>query len=189
MLAIVTNEMAKLAIMNFNGRVGSFQSTPWAGYSDTKIQSKVSAAAEQVETRIAVWSLYLLATNMGLQNRYSQVLFRISWDNVQIATLRILPTRSSQATIERRSGQQQNNINDLPFLQYPGDSFGAPQNLDYSNSVNGTGLMYGDLIVECVYLDDTVDLTVSEVLCAVNGRIEKRRTDVEDRSNGRDIQH
>ena len=68
-LAIVTNEMAKLAIMNFNGRVGSFQSTPWAGYSDTKIQFKVSAAAEQVETRIAVWSLYLLATNMGLQNR------------------------------------------------------------------------------------------------------------------------
>jgi len=88
-LAIVTNEMAKLAIMDYNGRLGSFQSTPWAGYSDTKIQFKVSAAAQRVETRIAVWSLYYLAANMGILNRYCHVQFRILWDNVQVATLRI----------------------------------------------------------------------------------------------------
>ena len=104
---------------------------------------------------------------MGLQNRYTQVLFRILWDNVQIATLRISPKRSLQATIERRSGQKQNNTEDLPFLQYPGDSFGAPQNNDYSHSVNGTSLMYGDLTVDCLYHEDRVDLNVTEVLGAV----------------------
>jgi hypothetical protein len=160
-LAIVTNEMAKLAIMDYNGRLGSFQSTPWAGYSDTKIQFKVSAAAQRVETRIAVWSLHYLAANMGILNRYCHVQFRILWDNVQVATLRISPARSSQATIERRGGQQRNNIEDLPFLQDPGASFGG------SNGVNGTSLTYGELIVGCLYNEDAVDLSVTEVLGAV----------------------
>lgn len=163
-LAIVTNEMAKLAIMDFNGRVGSFQSTPWAGYSDTKIQFKVSAPAEQVETQIAVWSLYLLATNIGLQNRYNQVLFNILWDNVQVATLRIYPTTSSQVTIERRSGPHQNITEDLPYLQYPSDMFGTSQNNESSSSVNSTSLTTANLALEFFYPPQAVELSVTEVL-------------------------
>ena len=47
LLMTAVNEMAKLALLDWNGRVGSFRSTRIPGYSDISISIKVTPPAQQ----------------------------------------------------------------------------------------------------------------------------------------------
>ena len=152
-LAIMTNEMAKLAMLDIDGSIGSFQSTPWAGYSDTSIEFQVLTPTERVELPVAIWSLWILATSIGQQEKYNEWSYKIRQNNVQVAMLRIYPTTSSQPTIERRV----HSTEVLPYLQEPS-----------SLRVNSTSLTTSnDPHLVCSFLPDAEDLSVTEVLGGV----------------------
>ncbi|MCJ1459134.1 hypothetical protein MMC28_009511 [Mycoblastus sanguinarius] len=167
LLATATDTLGKLALKDFYGQIGSFKSTPVPGFSSVSIKFQVFPPAQQVETRIAVWAVYNLVLNIALTGRYQQTGFRIYWNRVQIATLRIAHRVSSQATLEQRSGSFLNATDDLPYLQSPAN-ISATWTEDYPGTTNTTNMLsVGDLFTDCLYQDDAEELGVSEILGAV----------------------
>ena len=135
LLATATVTMAKLAMMDFYGQMGNFQSTRVPGFSSISIQFRVTAPARQVETRIAVWAIFEVISNMALTGRYEQARLKIFWNSARIATLRVSPRASSQLTIEQRRYSLRNVSDKLPYLQSPANDSAAWKN-DNTGSAN-----------------------------------------------------
>lgn len=166
-LATATVTMAIIALMDFYGQVGNFQSTLVPNFPSVSIQFRVGAPAQQVETRIAVWSIFVAVTNMAVTGTYHQARLKIYWNRVRVATLRILPrtSSSSQLTLEQRSDSLRNVSDNLPFLQ---SNVSAARKHEYPGNANVTHtLSYGDLDFGCEYFDDAEELSVGEVLGAI----------------------
>ena len=164
-LATATITMAIVALMDFYGQVGNFQSALVPAFSSVSIQFRVAAPARQIETRIAVWSIFVAVTNIAATGRYHKAVLKIYWNRIRAATLRIQPRATSQLTLERRSDSPRNVSDDLPYLH---SSVSAAWEDAYPGNANVTSILsYGDLDYNCQYLDDAEELSVGEVLGAI----------------------
>ena len=169
LLAAATDTMGKLATRDFYGSIGNFQTTGVQvnDFSKISIQFKVSAPGQTVYTRIAVWALYDLVTSIALSGSYHQIGMRIYWNNLQVATLKILPRTSSQLTLEQQSISSLNGTIDIVYSRSP-DSVSTTSMQDLPEISNTSDiLIVGDLRLECFYLNNARDLSVSEILGAV----------------------
>lgn len=164
-LATATVTMAIIASMDFNGQVGNFRNPLIPNFPGVSIQFRVAPPAQQVETRIAVWSIFVAVTNMAITGRYQKIRLNIYWNRVRIATLRILPRESSQLSLEQRSDLLRNASDSLPYLQ---SNMSATWKNDYPVNANITNISsYSDLDFDCLYLDDAEELSIGQVLGAI----------------------
>ncbi len=124
LIAAATDTMAKLAAMDFNGQIGSFQSSP-VPRVPLVIRFRVLSLAQRVDTRFAVWAVYGLVAKMAKVDGYVAEGMKLKWNDVPVATIKITEvyTVSSQLTLEQRSNViiPQISSDDLPYLQFPTD--------------------------------------------------------------------
>ena len=168
-IAAATDVMAKLAARNNNGQTGSFQSPLIPDFPSVVIRFRVIGPAQQVDTRFAVWGVYLLVTNLAIRNQYQSTGIKLLWNNVPIATLTVRrrSTVSSPLTLEQRSDIPQNSSDNMPLLVFP-TGFPATETNEYLGNANMTKqLTDNSLHVECKFLDDYSVLSTSEVLGAL----------------------
>ena len=83
-LATTTQTMANLALKDFYGQIGSFQNPRVPGYSSISIQFRVTGPAQQIETRIAVWAVFVLVVKMALAGTYQEAKMYIYWDHAEV---------------------------------------------------------------------------------------------------------
>lgn len=164
-LATATLTMATIALMDFYGLIGSFQSPP-ASFSSISLQFRVTAPARHVETRIAVWAIWVLVHQMAMRERYQQAKTDLFWDGVHVGHILVYPRASSQLTLEQRSDSLR-NVSDLLYLQSPANVSATWENDDLGNANTTNKLSYGAFDSMCKYRHDAEDLSVREVICAV----------------------
>lgn len=163
------NEMSKLAIMDWNGQVGSFRSTAFPGYSDVAIFLNVKRPAQTIQTKIAIWGMSSTFTNTVIANRFKACDVDIYWDDVKIARIRIRPNpaTSSQSTIEEQGSQNQSLVQVLPTLPSLDDVTGNHTN-GFLNLTNDTSILTEPVFeADCYYLEDAKTLTDTEVFATV----------------------
>ena len=171
LIATATDIMAKLAAMDNNGQISSFQSPLIPGFPSVIIRFRVigPGSAQRVDTRFAVWGVYGLVTNLALRDFYQSAGLKLLWNQVPIATLTVRKrsTASSQLTLEQRSDIPQNSSDIMPYLQFP-TGFSAPgTNKDLENATMTNQLIDNNLDAECTYHDDHAVLRTAEVLGAL----------------------
>lgn len=169
LIATATDTMAKLAAMNNNGQIGSFQSPPIPVFSSVIIRFRVIGPAQQVDTRFAVWGVYGLVTNLAIEDAYRSAGLKLLWNSVPIATLTVQKrsTVSSQLTLEQRSDISQNSSDDMPYLQVPTGFPAAGTNKYLGNAAVTNQLTDNNLHAECRYQHDYAVLSTAEVLGAL----------------------
>lgn len=166
------NEMSKLALLDWNGQVGSFRSTAVPRCSDVAIFLNVRSPAQTIQTRIAVWGEYLVFINEVLPNRFMACDIDLYWDDVKVARLRVRPnpatsSQSSRLTIREQSNQNQSLVKVLPTLPSLHNAI--------SNLTNGSSDLSNDksILIEpvfeaiCDYCEDAETLNDTEVFATV----------------------
>lgn len=165
-IAAATDVMAKLAARDNNGQIGNFQSPLIPDFPGVIIRFRVHGPAQQVETRFAVWGVYLLVSVLAIRNEYQSTGMKLLWNNVPIATLTVRrrSTVSSPLTLEQRSDIPQNSSDNMPFLTFP-TGFPAAETNKYLGNANMTNQPTGNsLDALCRFFDDYAVLSTSEVL-------------------------
>lgn len=163
------NEMSKLALLDWNGQVGSFRSTPFPGYSDVAIFLNVKSPARTIQTRIAVWGLFSAFVNTAVANRFKACDVDLYWADVKVARIRIRPNpaTSSQSTIGEQGSMNQSLVQVLPTLPRLDDAINNLSN-GSPNLTNGTSTLTEPVFeADCGYLEDAETLTDIEVFATV----------------------
>ena len=162
------NEMAKIALMDWNGQIGSFRSTAVPEYSDVVIFLTVKRPAQTIQTKIAVWGLFSTFTNTVIANRFKACDVDLYWDDVQIARIRVRPKpATSQSTIGEQGSQNQSLAQVLPTLPSLDD---LSRNLTngHSNLTNDTSILTEPVFdIDCQYPEGAKTLTDIEVFATV----------------------
>ena len=166
LLMTAVNEMAKLALRDWNGRVGSFRSQEILGYSEVLIVIRAARPARMIDTRIVVWGLYAAIDNMRLNHRFQVNEYQLYWDNSMVGTLRF----SSTVALESATGGQQNETErldlTLPTLPSIVNSFQNGTE-DDTSSANSTGSLEDFFYADCHYIRDAQPLTFEEALVPI----------------------
>lgn len=167
------NEMSKLALLDWNGQVGSFRSTAFPGYSDVAIFLNVKPPMQTIQTRIAVWGMFSAFTNIVIANRFKACDVDLYWADVKVARIRIRPhpaTTSSQSTVGEQGSRNQSLVQMLPTLPSLDDDDDAISNLANGSPdlTNGTSTLTEPVFeADCDYLEDARTLTDTEVFATV----------------------
>lgn len=166
LLMIAVNEMAKLALRDWNGRVGSFRSQQISGYSEVLIVMRTARPARKIDTRIVVWGLYAAIDNMRLNHRFQMNEYQLYWDNSMVGTLRF----SSTVALESATGVQQSETErldlTLPTLPSIVNTFQNGTE-DKTSSADSTGSLEDFFFADCLYIQDAQPLTFEEVLVPI----------------------
>lgn len=166
LLMIAVNEMAKLALRDWNGKVGSFRSQEISGYSEVLIVVRTARPARKIDTRIVVWGLYAAIDNMRLSHRFQVNQYQLYWDNTLVATLRFSSTVASRSATGGQQSESERLDLMLPTLPSIVNTFRNGTEDDTSSAVS-TGSLEDFFFAECLYIRDAQPLTFEEVLVPI----------------------
>ncbi len=155
------NEMAKLALLDWYGHIGSFRSTPLVGYSDISISIRTVPPAQQLDTRIAVWGLYAAIDSMRLEGRFEENEYDLYWVDSVVAVLSFKTVATSQSATGGQRNESENESESLdPMLP-------TLPNVDDSVSDEIAGTLKGSFAADCLYIVRARPLTFEEVLLPI----------------------
>lgn len=166
LLMTAVNEMAKLALRDWSGRVGSFRSSHLPGYSEVLIVIRTVRPARKIDTRIVVWGLYAAIDNMRLNHRFQVNEYQLYWDDILVGTLRF----SSTVASESATGGQQSETERLDLMLPTLPSIVNPfrnGTEDNTSSADSTGSLEDFFFADCLYIQDAQPLTFEEVLVPI----------------------
>ena len=161
------NEMAKLALRDWNGRVGSFRSERIPGYSDISIIVRAKPPAQQLDIRVAVWGLYAAIDSMRFAENFAASAYNLYWDGPVVGILRFKCTATSRSATAGQYNESESLDMMLPTLPSIGKSF---ENLteESLNIADNAGILKEDVFVaECHYTREAQSLSFEEVLLPI----------------------
>ncbi|CAF9939792.1 hypothetical protein IMSHALPRED_001633 [Imshaugia aleurites] len=167
------NEISKLVSLDWNGQVRSFRSSQIQGYSDVAIFMNVRSPAPSIQTKVAVWGMYLTFTNTVIANRVKACDVDLYWDDVRVARIRVRPNpaTSSQSMIGEQGSPDQRLLQELPALP---SLYNTSGNLTdgSSNIHNDTSILKEPMFeADCSYLGDAETLNDIEVFATIMGAL------------------
>ena len=191
LLVTAVNEMSKLALRDWNGRVQSFRSERVAGYTDVSIVIRTVPPAQPVLTRVAVWGFYAAIDNMRITHNFAVNEYQLYWDGSIVGILRF-NTASNSASQPTSSGgggpggNESGSLEDemLPTLPTVATPFHNLTNVSpYSANITGT-LQDDTFLADCHFVRDAQPLSFEEVflplICALRDIAAVPRTSVLD---------
>ena len=162
LLMTAVNEMAKLALLDWYGNIGSFRSHPLPGYSDISISIRTVPPEEQLDTRIAVWGLFAAIDSMRLEGRFEENEYDLYWVDSVVAVLRFKTFATLQSAMggQRNGSESESESLDLTLPTLP--------SVDDSVSAEITGTPEdGRFVAECFYIVRARPLTFEEILLPI----------------------
>lgn len=163
-LATIVSEMAKLTAYDFNGQIGSFQSTSIPEYPGVMIRFRVNTPGQQVDTRIAVWALHTLGIYIASLGGYKETKCSVKWDNVRVASLTFQSRTGQAPTLQQRAVPALDDGSDLPYLQSPAILSDPGENESPTKANTSNMLTYGDFATSCDFVPRVPDLSMATVI-------------------------
>ncbi|KAL6722240.1 hypothetical protein ACLMJK_001347 [Lecanora helva] len=104
-----TNELAKLALKDWEGEVPSFRSAFIPRYSDVAIVMKAVRPASHIDTKIAVWGLFSALNQMATTGRCLGQNYDLYWGMTRVAVLVIKPKLDLTIAMPSEEGRNESN--------------------------------------------------------------------------------
>ena len=166
-LMTAVNEMSKLSLLDWNGRVASFRSERIPGYTDVSIVIRTVPPAQEILTRVAVWGLYAAIDDMRINGRFAASEFYLYWDGSIVGVLRF----KAAATSQSRSGGQgdESESEDLILPTLPSVASSIQDRMADSLPSPDTSRRLNDpvFVADGHYVPQAQSLTFEEVLLPI----------------------
>ena len=167
LLMTAVNVMAKLALRDWSGRVGSFRSEIIPGYSAVSISVRVTPPAQQLDTRVVVWGLYAAIDNMRLSDNFATSAYYLYWEGSLVGILRFRSTATSRSGTGGQHNESESLDFTLPNLTSIAKTFRNLTEESLSSPDNAEMLKEDLFVADCHYRPQAQSLTFEEVLVPI----------------------